>query len=258
MKIALAQTNITWEKKEVNIARAERIISESKKQSIELMLFPEMSFTGFSMNTSVTAEKKRETVLQMSGLASKYELSIGFGWVRAVDKKSHNVYTIVDAQGNIVSQYVKIHPFSYSGEDIKFLGGEEINLYYINDVPFSTFICYDLRFPELFRAVANEIHAVIVPACWPAKRAEHWKALLRARAVENQIYIFAVNCYGDMGEQYYSGDSCVINPDGEVLTMLSDTEGVITYDFNDDVEKYRSAFPVLRDRKVGLYKEFLR
>ena len=77
--------------------------------------------------------------------------------------------------------------------------------------------------------------------------------MLKARAIENQVYIFAVNCVGDIGGQYYSGDSCVINPNGDIIEMLSDKEGVITYDFEDDVCKYRKQFPVLNDRRKELY-----
>ena len=98
--------------------------------------------------------------------------------------------------------------------------------------------------------------AIIIPANWPAKRAEHWKALLKARAIENQVYIFAANCQGNIGGIYYSGDSCVINPDGQVLEMLSDQEGVIVYDLVDDVFLYRKAFPVLKDRRKDLYENF--
>ena len=169
--------------------------------------------------------------------------------------KNKNRYSIVDRTGNVVSSYVKIHPFSYSGEDEKFMGGNALSLFTIGEVSFSTFICYDLRFPELFRAVADKVHAVIVPACWPAKRSEHWKTLLRARAIENQVYVFAVNCVGDISGQHYSGDSCVINPTGDVLKMLSDREGVLTYDFKDDVEDYRKQFPVLKNRRNELYRK---
>ena len=120
----------------------------------------------------------------------------------------------------------------------------------------AVFICYDLRFPELFRAVSDKVSAVIIPANWPAKRSKHWKTLLQARAIENQVYILAVNCQGDMNGQYYSGDSCIINPNGDILDSLSDCEGVIHFDLPDDVEQYRNSFPVLKDRRPKLYFGF--
>lgn len=259
MKITLVQSHIIFEDKDVNIERAQIIAAEHR--GADLILFPEMSFTGFSMNTSLTADSGFHTIERMKDLAYTNNMYVGFGYVREGKTKSdkcENVYTIMSPEREVVSEYVKIHPFSYSGEDKYFKGGDSINTFIIDGVHFGYFICYDLRFPELFRTIADRVHAVIIPANWPAKRSEHWKALLKARAIENQVYIFAINCYGNMDGQYYSGDSCVINPNGEVLVMLSDKEGVVTYDFNDDVGEYRSAFPVLRDRKAGLYKDFLR
>lgn len=256
MRISVVQTAIIWENKETNIKRAEKIINEQKKIGVELILFPEMSFTGFSMNIELTAEDGRDTVKRLSDIAGRKEVAVGFGWVRRTGDKCENVYTILDKEGSLISEYVKIHPFSYSGEDKKFRGGDKISTYNIYSVPFSTFICYDLRFPEIFRAVAEDVSAIIIPANWPAKRAEHWKALLKARAIENQVYIFGVNCQGDMGGEYYSGDSCVINPDGQVVEMISDREGIIVYDLVNDVFLFRKAFPVMKDRRKDMYENF--
>lgn len=247
MRIVLAQTNIVWEEKKRNIEKAKKIISAHN--GTDVILFPEMSFTGFSMNTALTGESNCETVDIMCKIAQENQVSIGFGWVEKNLTGCRNIYTIIDNTGNIISSYAKIHPFSYSDEDKYFVGGENIERFELNGIPFTSFICYDLRFPELFRSVAETVHAVILPANWPAKRSEHWKTLLRARAIENQVYIFAINCVNNVGGQYYSGDSCVINPNGDVIEMLSDQEGVITYDFLDNVEEYREQFPVLRDKK---------
>ena len=256
MKIALAQTHIFWEDKEKTALVAESIISNVVPEA-DLILFPEMSFTGFSMNTAVTGETDHSTVKTISSLAKANNINVGFGWVENTGAKSKNRYSIVDKTGVEISSYAKIHPFSYSGEDKYFAGGDEISVFSISGIPFSSFICYDLRFPELFRSVADKVHAIIIPACWPAKRSEHWKSLLRARAIENQVYIFAVNCVGDIGGLHYSGDSCVINPNGDIVEMLSGKEGVLMYDFKDDVEDYRKRFPVLDDRRKDLYQVLL-
>lgn len=251
MKIALAQTNIIWENKNQNILKAESIVQRCAKDNVDIVLFPEMSFTGFSMNTDVTSENDNYTIKKLSQFASENNIYMGFGWVKKCSEKCRNIYTIVDKKGSIISSYSKIHPFTYSGEDEYFSGGNDIISFSIDGVYFSIFICYDLRFPELFRAVADDVHAIIVPACWPAKRAEHWKTLLRARAIENQVYIFAINCQGNVGELYYSGDSCVINPNGDIMKMLSNEEGVITFVFEDDVNTYRDYFPVLKDKIIN-------
>lgn len=254
MKIVLAQTHIIWENKLENIISAKRIVANCATNSVDVVLFPEMSFTGFSMNTDVTSEDDEFTIGKMSEIAIKNGVVIGFGWVNRTGAKCKNMYTLVNKDGSVISSYAKIHPFSYSREDEKFAGGEKVVIYEIDGIPFSHFICYDLRFPEVFRTVADRVHAIIVPACWPAKRSEHWKALLRARAIENQVYIYAINCQGDIGGLYYSGDSCVISPDGHVLEILSDKEGIIKYDFIDDVKSYRNGFPILKDRRSDLYR----
>ncbi len=251
MNIALVQSRIFWEDRERNLAKAEEYISCNP--GTELFLFPEMSFTGFSMNTSKTAERDRETVNAVRKIAVQYGVSAGFGWVRQNGEKCENVYTILDHKGQIISEYVKIHPFSFAGEDKLFSGGTNLSVYRIGNIPFTTFICYDLRFPELFRQVCKEVHAIIIPANWPAKRAEHWKTLLRARAIENQVYIFAVNCAGEMNSVYYSGDSCIIDPNGDILMSLSGKEGILKFDFMDNTDRYRNVFPVLDDIRSDIF-----
>lgn len=221
----------------------------SGNSDTELFLLPEMSFTGFSMNTASTADHDEETLKLIKKIASQHHVSIGFGWVRAAADKCENVYTIVDPVGTVVSEYVKIHPFSYSNEDKFFVGGNQIITYKIGGISFSTFICYDLRFPELFRRVCKDVHAVIIPANWPAKRSDHWKTLLRARAIENQVYIFAVNCFGEINGISYSGDSCIIDPNGDIIADLSNKAGIIKYEFFDDTDRFRKSFPVLDDIK---------
>ena len=247
MIIALVQNRILWEDKERNITRLEEIIADNS--GTELFLLPEMSFTGFSMNTAKTAERTPETVSKISEIARMHQVSVGFGWARQTDEKCENVYTVVGPEGQILSEYVKIHPFSYSGEDKFFTGGNKVSVFRIGEIPFTTFICYDLRFPEIFRLVCREAHAVIIPANWPANRSEHWKTLLKARAIENQVYVLAVNCVGEMNGLYYSGDSCVIDPNGDIIMSLSEKEGILKYDLIDKAERIRKAFPVLNDIK---------
>ncbi len=263
-----------------NLRHAEVILHEEASLGRDYVFFPEMSFTGFSMNTGKTGEAGRETVEHMAGLCRKYAIGAGFGWVAlpgdaAGEGKAENRYTILDRDGRLISEYTKLHPFSFAGEDKYFRGGDEIKTYMLGDIPAATFICYDLRFPEEFRQVAEDVHLVIIPANWPAKRADHWKTLLRARAIENQIYILGINCVGQMDGQMYSGDSMVVCPDGRIqsseeviepvvcpdgriqgpeggsLIQPQVVEKVIRCDIIDDVESYREEFPVLKDRIRG-------
>lgn len=254
MRIALYQMHIAWEDKNTNIAKLEEQLKAAEQKKIDAIFLPEMSFTGFSMNTDVTKEAGEETILRMKQLSAKYNIAIGFGWVKDCRQKSENHYTVVDKNGNLLSDYAKLHPFSYSGEDMKFQGGERLSSFMLEGVPCSNFICYDLRFPEIFQIASKAADVIILPANWPAKRSNHWKTLLQARAIENQAYVLAINCVGQIDSLYYSGDSCVINPDGQIIEMLSDEEGLIIYDLSDDVEQYRSSFPVKKDRREALYQ----
>lgn len=253
MRIALYQMHIEWEDKQANMAKLEEQLKKALQKQIEAIFLPEMSFTGFSMNIDVTKEKEETTVEKVKQLARQYQIAIGFGWVKDCGERAENHYTIVDKSGTCLSDYAKIHPFSYSGEDLKFQGGEKLTSFTLDGVPFTNFICYDLRFPEIFQTASKEAHVIVVPANWPAKRSSHWKALLQARAIENQVYILAVNCVGQIDTLYYSGDSCIISPDGQILEMLSDEEGLIVYDLVDDVSQYRKCFPVKKDRREDLY-----
>ena len=107
MRVALYQMHIAWEDKQANIAKVEEKLKEISKQQIDVLLLPEMSFTGFSMNTDVTKEEKEDTVEQMKQFAIQYKITIGFGWVKDCGQKSENHYTIVDKSGIILSDYAK-------------------------------------------------------------------------------------------------------------------------------------------------------
>lgn len=255
MRVALAQTEIIWEDKKQNYSRAEKIVSRVSSEKAEIVFFPEMSFTGFSMNTEVTKENKNITIEYCQNIARKYKIAIGFGWVKDCKEKCENHYTVVNEEGNVISDYVKIHPFSFSGENKFFRGGSSLTKFEFSKVKFSTFICYDLRFPEIFQAVSNDVSVIIVPANWPESRSEHWICLLRARAIENQVYILAVNCVGNIGGIKYKGDSCIIDPNGKIQYIISDKEDAYIYDLPDDTDKYRLDFPMKQDRKEKLYQQ---
>lgn len=279
MRIALAQTNILWEDKQANLVRVEEFVVAS---DAEIVLFPEMSLTGFSMHTDVTAENSGSpdvvqfcmqtgniqtmaelpqtgwTIEQVSALAKRHHKTIGIGWVKKTEPLCENHYSIVTPDGKIAMDYAKIHPFSYGEEHAHFRGGEKLCTGKLGEFQAGLAICYDLRFPEQFRVMVPETEFFIVPANWPEARTSHWKTLLAARAIENQCYVAGVNCCGDMDGQYYSGDSGVYAPDGSLLVPMKEIrladasckeEKLLVYDIQNDVAKTRNAFPVLQDRK---------
>lgn len=259
MKLALAQTNIYWEDKQKNIEKLISIVDECVASKVDLVLFPEMSLTGFSMNTKVTGEKANETVEQICDISKKKSISIGIGWVEATSSKAKNHYTIIDKMGKVLSDYEKIHPFSYSGEDEYFEGGDKLATCKLSEFCIGTTICYDLRFPELYQILSKQADLIIVPANWPAKRREHYMTLLKARAIETQCYIAGINCSGHVGDLDYTGDSALYDALGTELTptILSENttcgEKVLLFDISNDVSSIRSSFPVKNDRRETLY-----
>lgn len=255
MKAALAQTNILWEDKEENLLRAKKWLREAKKQEAQLLCFPEMSFTGFSMQTEKTAESEGGTVRLMQKMAHEYRIAIGFGWVEKTEGKARNHYTVADEAG-ILSDYVKVHPFSYSGENRYFEAGEALSVFQMGGLRIGTLLCYDLRFPEPFQILAETCDLIIVAANWPEGRREHWKCLLQARAIECQVYLAGVNCCGRQKGLPYAGDSCIFAPDGKRIAGFLEGEGLLTARIREDTKEYRKEFPVRADRRWELYRRW--
>ncbi len=268
MKIALAQYRIEWEDKEANWEKVNRFCEAAAQKKAGLLCLPEMSLTGFSMNTDVTKEtachcvgggkqKYGDSVLKAYELACRYHIAVGIGWVKACEAFSENHYTLVD-RGGVLLDYAKIHPFSYSGEDQYFAGGSSLKGCEIDGVKIGVVICYDLRFGATFQKLADVCDMVLVPANWPGSRSSHWETLLRARAVENQCYVAGINCIGSVGGIDYFGGSGICNPDGALSApsaqiRVTPEDTLLVYDLGQNVPQQvsacRKAFPVRRDRR---------
>ena len=150
--------------------------------------------------------------------------------------------------------YAKIHPFSFGAEAEHYVGGSALQFADVKGVPVSPMICYDLRFPEPFQVLSEKSKIITVIASWPTPRREHWMTLLKARAIENQCFILGVNRSGDGGGLSYIGDSMAVSPTGEVLAHVEGGNGLTIVDIDlDEVDAYRSSFPLKVDRKVELY-----
>jgi len=259
MRIALVESHIVWENKEKNLRNAKRDLELLKDRGIQLVLFPEMSFTGFSMNTNCTKEDNMESIRLVQEWTQEYQITIGCGWVKNSGDKCENHYTLVN-QGAITADYIKMHPFSYSGEDKYFTKGNKLSICNVDNFVVGLQICYDLRFPEVFQILSKKASLIIVPANWPKRRKEHWNCLLKARAIENQVYLAGINCVGIIGDLEYSGDTQIIAPDGNVclpkdtIQLEKDNIYIYIYEIDNDVSDYRNSFPVKQDRQEELYK----
>ena len=259
MHLALLQFHIPWEDKTQSILRMRRHLKRLQAHAVDLVLFPEMSLTGFSMHTAITKEAHLETVQLIQQLAEYYQTAIGIGWVKDCDARCENHYSIVSASG-VLLDYAKLHPFRYGGEDQFFLGGIALPTCTLCGFRIGTAICYDLRFPEVFQALSQRADLILIPANWPAARRMHWNCLLQARAIETLSYIAGINCAGSIGEQTYSGDSICYHPNGtplpcEILPGEPDCpeERILLYHLEETPAAYRASFPVQQDRRPSLY-----
>lgn len=260
MKAALGQLQIVWEEKTENLKKAEAYAGQLAEKGVDLFLLPEMSLTGFSMHTEKTKESSKETVERVRRLAGKYRTALGAGWVKDCGELCENHYSIVTPEEELLDA-VKLHPFRFGGEAKHFQGGAHLSVCEYGGFRIGVQICYDLRFPEPFQALSKRADLILVPANWPASRRSHWKCLLKARAIENMVYVAGINCAGEVGEQFYSGDSRIYAPDGtklkkEIVCLPGRCarEQVQVYELQNDIHKYRECFPVREDRREALYQ----
>ena len=261
MRIALAQTNIIWEDKIANQKTASKMINDAALDNSDIIIFPEMSLTGFSMNIDIIAEHIDDspTINFFSSEAKKHKIFIAFGLaVIEQDGKIYNKCIVVNDNGDIVSQYSKIHPFSFGVETKYFTGGSELAFFDLKGVKTSTFVCYDMRFPEIFQPASKECCLLLVIACWPEERIEHWEILTKARALENQCFIAGVNRTGAEMKYHYIGHSQIVGPCGKLVTEITEDEALIIHDINiEEASRYRQKFLISQDRRPEIYKKYL-
>jgi len=257
MRLALAQLDIIFEDKLMNKEAALQFINQAVSEKVDIILFPEMTLTGFSMNTELIGENHNETVEFFKEISSKLNIIIGFGYVEGTSS-SKNKYSIVAPELDKLANYSKIHLFSYASETNFYEGGTKIDFLNILGFTICPFICYDLRFPEIFQIASKTATLITVAANWPIERREHWITLLRARAIENQCYIAGINRVGEGNGLNYSGDSMIIDPLGNIISNLYMQEGLVIADINpENVTKIRDSFRLKDDRKEALYYNIL-
>jgi predicted amidohydrolase len=149
-----------------------------------------------------------------------------------------------------VHRYRKIHPFTYGGEHEKYAAGATPVTVDVEGVRCSLFVCYDLRFADEFWQCAAGTDLYVVPANWPEARREHWRTLLRARAIENQAYLIGCNRVGKAGKLNHLGDSVILDPLGRPLCEASVGETVLLAEADaGEVARVRKEFPFLQDRR---------
>ncbi|MBV9468141.1 MAG: carbon-nitrogen family hydrolase [Abitibacteriaceae bacterium] len=254
MKLYGCQLNIEWENKAANHAKVLAMLDAAMPEEGSLVLLPEMFATGFSMNVEGIAEgAEHQTAMFLAAVAAKYNVFIVGGLVTiGTDGKGRNEAAVFNPDGKEIARYCKLHPFSFGGETKHYMSGEDIAIFNWQDFTVAPFICYDLRFPEIFRAaVRRGAQLFTVIANWPQAREAHWITLLQARAIENQAYVAGVNRCGHDPKLAYSGRSLIIDPRGEIIADAGNGENIISTDLDlNALQKYRRDFPALEDMKA--------
>lgn len=251
MDIVAVQLDIQWESKSSNYRRIHQLLDSVSIKPGSLMVLPEMFDTGFSMNLGRTAQSdQRESESFLRDLAIQYKSTVLGGVVSPVEEgKAGNEAVAFSPNGQLLARYRKQMPFSLVREADHYPAGSQTVLFQCGDVSIAPFICYDLRFPELFRpAVFRGAELLVVIACWPAVRSEHWVRLLQARSIENLAITVGVNRCGEEPKLTFDGRSCVFDHMGNQLLQASDQPQVLqcTVDI-ESMRKWREKFPSLRD-----------
>lgn len=256
MKVGLTQMDIIWEDKEKNMKKATKLMEQAMKQDVDLLIFPEMTLTGFTMNTALAGEEMlfSPTLRFFKEASRKYHIAMAFGFVEDFGEEYYNKLMIV-SEGRIIYDYDKIHPFNFGEEGKHYIGGHEVKSATIKEMTVSGFVCYDLRFPEIFQAVSKQSDMIMVIANWPKERILHWETLLRARAIENQCYIIGVNRTGRGNGIDYTESSMAFDPFGERLTKAHSKLELMVIDVDSKkVRDIRTQYPFLADRQEDLYE----
>jgi omega-amidase len=255
LNIVGLQFDIAWENKPANFSTVRRLLTQASPQRDSLVVLPEMFATGFSMNVDAVAESYGgETEQFLSSTAKQYGIYLVAGApMRARDGRARNKALVFSPSGELFAFYAKMRPFTPGGEKDHYVAGDHSVTFQWNQINVSPFVCYDLRFPELFReaAAAHRPESFVVIASWPDKRIHHWVALLQARAIENQAYVIGVNRIGNDPYYNYSGRSLIVDPLGTILADAGTAEGFISAQLDlPNLRKYREGLPFLDDLKL--------
>lgn len=252
MKIGIVQFSPAWENPDESINILNKLF-EKGKYECDALIFPEMTLTGFTMRSVQFAE-------DIDGISTSYFIKLAkemrthifAGIIEKDEDKIYNSLVHFDNKGIITARYRKIHPFSYAGEDKNYVPGNELVITKIGAYKIGLSVCYDLRFPELYRLYGKAgVDVIINIANWPAPRIDHWKTLLKARAIENQCFVIGVNRTGSDGKNEYNGSSAVFAPLGEQHAFIENSEGVFVTEIDlGQAGKVRESLPFLKDIKL--------
>lgn len=263
LTISVAQIRVARSRPEENLKKGESLIAEASRRKSDIICFPEMWTTGFNWHENARILLSHEKIVERVGeLAGRYRIWIS-GSMLSPDEngKASNAHILFDSDGKKAGVYRKAHLFGMHREDAYVSAGNSLC---VVDAPWGLTgltVCYDIRFPEMFRAYALKGAKVILsPMAMPYPRLAHWKVLVRARAIEDQLYMVGANQVGDEdlgseGKVTYFGDSVIVDPWGETVAEAGEAkEELLTATIDmARVDEIRARMPVLKDRRPEVY-----
>jgi predicted amidohydrolase len=261
LKVALISLDQKWEDKAFNMQRCTELTARASECGADLVIYPEMTLTGFTLNTELSAENPDQSpsLLGLSALAKQNKIALVAGIVMSGADKAENTLIAFSDDGVEQARYVKIHPFTFAGEDHFFKPGNKLAEMKLQEFTLGFSICYDLRFPEIYSALAKDCDVLINIANWPKRRVMHWKALLQARAIENQTFVIGVNRIGVDGNSLeYEHSSVAVNANGEFIEpVLTEAEMDIYEISRQELLDFRRGFSTRQDRLPDLYRALI-
>lgn len=257
LTLALAQLDLALGEPARNLERARAAIQQAKTRGAEVIVLPELWSSGYDLEHAAAhaAPLEQGMFAVLAELAREHRIAIVGSLLEARDGNIYNTATFYDAHGDRLGVYRKLHLVPLLNEPQFLTAGADAPIF---DTPFgqcALAVCYDLRFPELWRHYALAgARLILLPAEWPHQRIAHWRALLPARAIENQIFIAACNRVGTSKGETFGGNSMIVDPWGEILIQGDTRAGLFIAPIDLDlVEDVRARVPVLRDRRAEVY-----
>jgi omega-amidase len=257
LNLSLGQMHIHLGEPEKNFERVQSWTAEAARRGSALVLFPELWSTGYDLeNWPKHAVPLGEGIFaQLSELAREQRIALGGSVLEARYGKAYNAFAFFDAEGQLIAVYRKAHLFRLMDEEKWLAPGDRLELVETEWGMTGLGICYDLRFPEMFRRYAlSGARLILLPAEWPSRRAHHWQTLLRARAIENQMFVAGCNRVGESKGEHFGGGSAVIDPWGEAVVEGGSSETLLTAEIDlGMVDEVRNRIKVFEDRRPEIY-----
>lgn len=259
VRVAAIQMEVCSGEPKKNMVRAEAMLNEAARQGAQAVLLPELWTTGYTLDRfeELADECAAPTLQFLEDAARNLGITIiGGSFPERGPQGIYSACYIIGPDGSTLSRYSKEHLFPLLREPEFLRPGEASTVTNTPFGPWSTLICFDIRFPESVRRLAYQGAKVLwVPAEWPHPRLEHWRILLRARAIENQFFVVAANRTGQGDNSDWCGHSAIIDPWGNLLAEASQEETVLVADLDmslvDEVRRRIPCFHVLEEAPVG-------